>query len=44
MLVIIAGNPVESIEALKVAGANDFIHVKTNVLETLRTYNDKLQK
>ncbi|MDR1346761.1 MAG: methylmalonyl-CoA mutase subunit beta [Bacteroidales bacterium] len=44
MIVIIAGNPVESMEALKVVGVTDFIHVKTNVLDTLRTYNAKLLK
>jgi methylmalonyl-CoA mutase len=42
--VVIAGNPTESMEALKTAGADDFIHVKTNVLNTLRAYNDKLLK
>jgi methylmalonyl-CoA mutase len=43
-IVVIAGNPVESMEALKMAGVADFIHVKTNVLDTLRTYNAKLLK
>jgi len=43
-LVVIAGNPTESKEALEKAGVDDFIHVKTNVLEFLRIYNDKLLK
>ncbi len=41
---IVAGNPTEAIEALKAAGADDFIHVKTNILESLRSYNQKLLK
>lgn len=39
---IVAGNPTESIDALKAAGADDFIHVRTNVLECLKRYNQKL--
>ena len=42
--VLIAGNPVEAIDALKAAGADDFIHVKVNVLDTLRKYNQQLLK
>jgi len=41
---VVAGNPVEAIEVLKNAGADDFIHVKTNVLESLRSYNKLLLK
>lgn len=41
---LIAGNPVEAIDALKAAGADDFIHVKVNVLDTLRKYNQQLLK
>lgn len=40
--VIVAGNPVEIIDSLKAAGVDDFIHVRTNVLETLREYNHQL--
>lgn len=36
---IVAGNPTESIEALQQAGTDDFIHVKTNLLECLKKYN-----
>lgn len=42
--VLIAGNPVEAIDVLKAAGADDFIHVKVNVLDTLRKYNQQLLK
>lgn len=41
---IVAGNPVDAVEVLKNAGADDFIHVKTNVLESLRSYNKLLLK
>jgi methylmalonyl-CoA mutase len=41
-LFVIAGYPSESIETLKSAGTDDFIHVKVNVLETLRKYNELL--
>ncbi|MDY6326721.1 MAG: methylmalonyl-CoA mutase family protein [Bacteroidales bacterium] len=41
---IVAGNPTECIEALKEAGTDDFIHVKVNILETLRRYNKQLLK
>lgn len=42
--VLVAGNPVEALEVLKAAGADDFIHVKVNVLDTLRKYNQQLLK
>lgn len=35
---IVAGNPVDSVSQLKEAGVSDFIHVRTNVLETLGKY------
>ncbi len=41
---LVAGNPTESIEALKNAGAEDFIHVRVNILESLRKYNQMLLK
>lgn len=41
---LVAGNPVEAIDALKAAGAEDFIHVKTNILESLKSYNQRLLK
>lgn len=41
---IVAGNPTDSIEALKTAGADDFIHVRTNILESLKSYNQQLLK
>ena len=36
---VVAGNPVDSIDALKAAGVDDFIHLKSNLLETLERYN-----
>ncbi|MCQ2283568.1 MAG: methylmalonyl-CoA mutase family protein [Bacteroidales bacterium] len=41
---LVAGNPTESIDALKAAGAEDFIHVRTNILESLKSYNQRLLK
>jgi len=41
---IVAGNPTESIEQLKAAGVDDFIHIRLNVLETLQKYNNLLLK
>lgn len=37
--VLVAGNPADCIGALKKAGADDFIHVRTNILESLKKYN-----
>jgi methylmalonyl-CoA mutase len=31
-------------EELKAAGAEDFIHVRTNILESLTDYNKKILK
>lgn len=41
---LVAGNPTEAMDALKAAGAEDFIHVRTNILESLKSYNQKLLK
>ncbi len=43
-IIIVAGNPKESIEALKEAGVKYFIHAKSNVLETLQLVNEELRK
>ena len=40
--VVIAGNPTEIISQLKEAGTDDFIHVRSNVLETLKKFNSLL--
>ena len=40
---IVADNPVDSLEALQQAGTDDFIHVKTNLLECLKKYNQLLK-
>jgi methylmalonyl-CoA mutase len=39
---IVAGNPVEIIDSLKQSGIDDFISIKSNVLETLKKYNNIL--
>lgn len=41
---LVAGNPTECIEALKEAGTDDFIHVRVNILESLKKYNQMLLK
>ncbi len=43
-LFIVAGNPAEGAEELKAAGTDDFIHVRTNVLECLKKYNSLICK
>ncbi len=40
--VIVAGNPVDIIEELKLAGVDDFINIKTNIIEFLKNYQNKL--
>jgi len=40
--VVIAGNPVKDMEALQKAGIDHFIHVKSNLLETLQEFNSIL--
>jgi methylmalonyl-CoA mutase len=40
--VLVAGNPTDSMEQLKLAGVADFIHIRTNAAEALRTWQDRL--
>jgi methylmalonyl-CoA mutase len=40
-ILIIAGNPACG-EELKALGINDFIHLRSNVVDTLRRFNEKL--
>lgn len=40
--VVVAGYPKDIIESLKAAGVDEFIHVRTNVLETLYAFQQKL--
>lgn len=40
---VVAGNPACT-EALKAQGINDFVHVRCNVLDTLRDFNSRLLK
>jgi methylmalonyl-CoA mutase len=39
---IVAGNPADSIEQLKQAGVADFIHVRSNAVETLTAWQKRL--
>ncbi len=39
---IVAGYPQDSLEALKAAGVADFIHVRSNALETLKNWQNRL--
>jgi methylmalonyl-CoA mutase len=40
--VIVAGYPKDLVESLKAAGVDDFIHVRSNLFETLQQYHQKL--
>jgi methylmalonyl-CoA mutase len=40
--VIVAGFPQDSLEQLKAAGVADFIHIRSNAVETLRTWQARL--
>ncbi len=40
--VVVAGNPKDLVDKLKAAGVDDFIHMRTNVLEALMRYNEVL--
>jgi hypothetical protein len=39
--VIVAGNPADSIEQLKQAGVADFVHVRSNAAEVLRSWQER---
>ncbi len=41
-IVVVAGYPADSIESLRKAGIEHFIHMKSNLLETLTTFNNSL--
>lgn len=41
-IIVLAGYPKEQIEEYRQIGVNEFIHVKSNVLETLNHFHDKL--
>ena len=43
-IVVVAGNPKECIDALKQAGLKHFIHVKTNILESLTEFQSLIIK
>jgi len=40
--IVMAGYPKDDLETLKAAGVNDFIHVRSNLLETLSGYQQRL--
>ncbi len=40
---VIAGYPKDLLEALRAAGADDFIHMRSNLLEVLKAYHQKLK-
>lgn len=42
-IVVVAGNPVDSIDSLKQAGVDDFIHVRTNILDSLKAFQTQLK-
>jgi methylmalonyl-CoA mutase len=42
-ILVVAGAPA-CMDDLKAAGINDFIHVRVNVLDTLRDFNSRLLK
>jgi methylmalonyl-CoA mutase len=42
MNLVIAGYPKEILDTLKQAGVDDFIHVRSNLFETLESYQEKL--
>jgi len=41
-LLVVAGYPAEVIDALKAAGVDEFIHVKTNAIEALTAFQNQL--
>jgi methylmalonyl-CoA mutase len=41
--VIVAGNPIDSIEQLKQAGVADFVHVRRDAVEVLRAWQERLE-
>ena len=41
--IILAGNPVDKLEEFKAAGVDEFIHMRVNALETLKSINAKLE-
>jgi methylmalonyl-CoA mutase len=41
-LIVVAGNPTDSMEQLNQAGVQHYIHLRTNTLESLQRFNDLL--
>jgi methylmalonyl-CoA mutase len=42
MVIVVAGYPKELLETLKAAGVNEFIHIRSNVIETLKGLQKKV--
>ena len=42
VIILVAGYPKDQIESLKAAGVDDFIHLRSNLLQTLEQYQKKL--
>jgi methylmalonyl-CoA mutase len=40
--VVVAGYPKDQVDAFRAAGVSEFIHVRSNLLDTLRDFQDKL--
>ena len=40
--VLVAGYPTDSIDALKAAGVDDFVHVKSDPITTLKAWQKRL--
>ena len=41
-ILAVAGNPTAAADNLKQAGVDDFIHVRTNIIDCLNSFNQKL--
>lgn len=42
-IVVVAGYPKEILDSLKQAGVDEFVHVRSNLLETLENFQEKLE-
>jgi methylmalonyl-CoA mutase len=42
-ILVVAGNPVDKIEELKEAGVDEFIHLRTNLIELLSSFQNQLK-
>jgi len=42
VIVVVAGNPADAIDRLKKAGVDEFIHMRSNVLQTLQNFSSSM--